>query len=142
MLYCFWNMACDGLFFSFWVIFCHFTPLTALKIEIKKKKKKKMAGDIIILHKCTKNHNHMLYCSWKWHMTDVIVIFHFGLFFSLLNQNIPKIEIKKKKPTPGDIIILHMCIKNYDQMIPYAPDIWCATDWWTDRRMDRWKSAI
>ena len=135
-------MACDRLFFSFWVIFCHFTPLTALKIEIKKKKKKKMAGDFIILHKCTKNHNHMLYCSWKWHMTDVIVIFHFGLFFSLLNQNIPKIEIKKKKPTPGDIIILHMCIKNYDQMIPYAPDIWCATDWWTDRRMDRWKSAI
>ena len=27
-----------------------------------KKKKKKNAGDIIILHKCTKNHDHMLYC--------------------------------------------------------------------------------
>ena len=25
----------------------------------EKKKKKKIAGDIIILHMCTKNHNHM-----------------------------------------------------------------------------------
>ena len=25
---------------------------------------KKTPGDIIILHKCTKNHDHMLYCSW------------------------------------------------------------------------------
>ena len=38
-----------------------------------------------------------------WVMTDVI-IFHFELFFSLL-------------PAPGDIIILHMCTKNYDQMM-------------------------
>ena len=26
-------------------------------------KMKKTSGDIIILHKCTKNHDHMLYCS-------------------------------------------------------------------------------
>ena len=29
----------------------------------KKKKKKKPPRDIIILHKCTKNQDHMLYCS-------------------------------------------------------------------------------
>ena len=31
-------------------------------------KMKKIAGDIIILHMCTKNHNHMRYSSWdtKW----------------------------------------------------------------------------
>ena len=28
------------------------------------KMKKKIAGDIIILHICTKNHNHMRYSSW------------------------------------------------------------------------------
>ena len=56
-------------------------------------------------------------------MTDVIVTFHFGLFFSLLpltpspsnsvkNQNFKKNEEKKK--AHGDIIILQMCTKNYD----------------------------
>ena len=47
-----------------------------------------------------------------WHVTDVIVIFHFGLFFALLppkNQS-----FKKIKKTTGDIIILYMCTKNYD----------------------------
>ena len=48
--------------FSFWAIFCPFTPLTAQKSKLKKNEKKKTPGDIIILHKCTKNHDHMLYC--------------------------------------------------------------------------------
>ena len=47
-----------------------------------------------------------------WHVTDVIVIFHFGLFFALLP---PKNQtFKKMKKTAGDIIILYMCTKNYD----------------------------
>ena len=51
----------------------------------------------------------------KWHVTDVISIFHFGLFFAILPLNSPKNENfnKKKKKnfqkTLGDIIILHMC---------------------------------
>ena len=52
-------------FFVIWAIFCTFTPLTIQKIKtLKKWKKKKTPGEIIILHKCTKNHDHMLYCSW------------------------------------------------------------------------------
>ena len=35
-----------------------------IRILKKWKKKKKIAGDIIILHMCTKNHNHMTYSSW------------------------------------------------------------------------------
>ena len=50
-----------------------------------------------------------------WPMTDVIVIFHFGLFFALLPPNSPKNQnFEKMKKTPGDIIILHKCTKNYD----------------------------
>ena len=50
-----------------------------------------------------------------WRVTDVIVIFHFGLFFTLLPPNSPKNEnFKKIKKNTGDIIILHMCTKNYD----------------------------
>ena len=33
------------------------------------------------------------------------------------NQNFNNNKKKKKKKTPGDIIILHMCTKNYDQMM-------------------------
>ena len=56
-----------------------------------------------------------------WRMTDVIVIFHFGIFFALLlppppanPPNRPKNESFK---APGDIIILHNCAKNHDHML-------------------------
>ena len=50
-------------YFSFWAIFCLSTSLTAQKIKTKKKRKQ-TPGDIIILQQCTKNHDHMLCCSW------------------------------------------------------------------------------
>ena len=51
-------------FFSFWTIFCPFisNPITTQRIKILKRKKK-TPGDIIILHKCTINDNHMIYGS-------------------------------------------------------------------------------
>ena len=54
------------------------------KIRILKKWKK-IAGDIIILHMCTKNHNHMRYSSWdtKWDR----IFCHFGSFFALLTSS-------------------------------------------------------
>ena len=65
MLYCSWEMARDGcnFYFSFWTIFCPSTPITCPKNKYFKKNKK-TPGNIIILHKCTKNHDDMLYCSW------------------------------------------------------------------------------
>ena len=64
MIYNSRDMKCERkIFFLFWVIFCSFTPLTTKKIKILKKWRKP-PGDINILHKCTKNHNHMLYYSW------------------------------------------------------------------------------
>ena len=52
MLYCSWDMAHDrcNCYFSFWAIFCPFTPLTAQKTKIKKKKEKN---------------------SWRYHFTHV-----------------------------------------------------------------------
>ena len=100
MLYCSGDMARDrcNCYFSFWTIFCPSTPLNSPKNKnLTKKKKKKKPGDVIILHKCTKNYNHMVYCSWYgvWH---VIVIFYFGLFFALLPRNFPeKWKFKKNE---------------------------------------------
>ena len=98
---------------------------------------KKTSGDVIILHKCTKNHDHVSLPE-IWHVTDVIFIFQFGLFFALLTPLKPwKIKIKKKKwkNCPGDIIILHMCTINYDHVWCTVPEIWCVTD----RQTDGWK---
>ena len=155
-------------------IFCHFGQFLAhLPPKNPKnenfKKMEKWPGDITILHKCTKNYDHTVYCSWDmacemywlfftlgyflhfclvtcsknknfkkikktpgditfytsvpkimiicntfpeiWHVTDVIVIFHFELFFALLQ---PKKSKFQKNEAPGDIIILHMYTKNYD----------------------------
>ena len=51
-------------------------------------------------------------------VTDKIVISYFGLSFVLLPPNSPKTQnFEKMKKTPGDIIILHMGTKNYDQMM-------------------------
>ena len=50
-------------FLSSWAISCPFMPVTAQKNR-NIKKILKTPGDIIILYKCTKNHDHKLYCSW------------------------------------------------------------------------------
>ena len=47
-------------------LFLTFYPPSSPKKDNKMKKQKQQQqqpGDIIILHKCTKNHDHMLYCS-------------------------------------------------------------------------------
>ena len=56
-----------------------------------------------------------------WYKSDVIVIFHFGQFLTLLTPQKIKIskksKKKKKKNTHGGINILHNCTKNHDHML-------------------------
>ena len=57
----------------------------------------KIARDIIILHKCTKNHNHMLYGSWgkQWDTEFLFIVGHFLPFYSPndpKNQNCEKMK--------------------------------------------------
>ena len=61
---------------------------------------KKMHRDFIILDKCTKNHDHMLYCS-------------------------RDMGCDRCKKTPEDIIISYMRTKNYNQMMYISWDIVC-----------------
>ena len=80
---------------------------------------KKIPGDIIILHKCTKNHDHMLHCSWDMAHVRYNYFSFWAIFCSFTPLTAQKIKILKKwkKKTPGDIIILHMYTKNYNQMM-------------------------
>ena len=104
------------IFCDFWQFFCPFTTLTTQRIwsmipeiwsatdrtfchfgsffalfppkNLKNQnfeKIKKMCWDIIILHKCTKNHDQICYTVPEIQFAaDVIYIFHFGLFFVLV----------------------------------------------------------
>ena len=185
MMYGSWHMKHNRQnFLTFWTVFCCFTPPpNNPKNQNSEKLKKKTPADIIMLHKCTKTHDHMLYCSWDmmhdrcnfsfwaifcpfttaqkikikkkkkwkkhlkisscytsvpkimiicytvlhmWHVTNVIVIFNFVLFFALLPPNSPKNHnFEKVKKTPGDIIILHKCTKNHDHMLYCSWDMAC-----------------
>ena len=74
--------ACN-CYFSFWAMFCPFMPLAAQKIKIKKKKTKKSL-EISSLYISVQKIMIICYLVPEiWSVTDVIVTFHFGLFFSL-----------------------------------------------------------
>ena len=78
MMYVYWDMKFNRQ--NFFVIlgnFLPFYPLTPWKMKISKMKKN--PGDIIIWHKCTKNHDHLLYCSRDIAHDGCNCYFHFGL---------------------------------------------------------------
>ena len=69
---------------SFWHLLMSFEKPKKSEFWKNEKKKKKIAGDIIILHMCTKNHNHVRYSSWD---TEWEFFCHFGPFFALLTPS-------------------------------------------------------
>ena len=103
-------------FLSFWAIFCPFTPLTIQKIKIFKKWKKHL--EISSFYKSAQKI--MIICYTVpdiWHVTDVIVIFHFGLFLPFIPKSPKNQNSKRMKKTPADIIILQLCTKNHDHIL-------------------------
>ena len=119
----------------------HFLPLYPPNSPKKKnlQKMKQTSGDIIILHKRTKNYDQMMYSSWDMVGGRFNCYISFWAIFPLLytplkakkNQN-----FEKMKKMPGDIIILDTYTKNYDQKMYSSWDMLC--DRWTDRWMDGW----
>ena len=75
--------------------FCPFTQLTTRKIKILKKWKK-MPGDIIILHLCTTNDNHMKYGSWDIERDRHNFLPFSTIFCPFTPLTIRKIKILKK----------------------------------------------
>ena len=106
MMYGSWDMKCDRQnFLSFWTISCLFTPITTKKIKILENWQK-TSWDIIILHKCTKNHDYMLIVPEIWHITDVLY-FILGYFCPFTSPTARKIKIfLKNEKSQEDIIIL------------------------------------
>ena len=128
MKYASWDMECDTYFLSFWPIYCPFTPLLTTTIKIWRKCKKK-PGDIILLHMCTINEDHMMHGSWDIrHPIQNFLSFWtiFCSFVSLTTQKLKNFEKKmKKKKTPGDIILLHKCTINDNHIMYSSWDMKC-----------------
>ena len=76
-------------------LFSIYAPNSPKNLNLTKKKKK-MPGDII-LHKCNKNHDHMLYCSWDM-ACDVCNCYFsiWDIFFTFTKKQPQKSKWKKK----------------------------------------------
>ena len=96
---------------------------------------KQTPGDVSILHKCTKNHDHMLYCSWNMVRDRCNCYFSFWTsFYPFILLTSQKIKFFKKwKKKAWRYHLLHMCTKNYDQMMYGSWDMVC------NRQTDGWK---
>ena len=93
-----WHRWIKLLFFILNYTFPFYTSclLTAQKMKISKKWKKN-PGDIIILQNCTKNHDHMLYCSWHMAHNRCNSYFSFcAIFCPLPPQQSEKWKFQKK----------------------------------------------
>ena len=93
----------------------HLLPFYSLKNQKNQnfEKTKKLAKDIIILHKCTKNYNEVQFLRCRVRQTYFFC--HFGPFFALYPPPLTIWKIKtlkkKKKKASRDVIILHSAPK-------------------------------
>ena len=83
---------------EFFVISYHFLPSYPHNNPKNQNfcKMKKIPGDIIILQHCTKNHDHILYCSWDMMDDRCNYSSFWAIFCSFSNLTARKIKIKKK----------------------------------------------
>ena len=130
MLYCSRHMTRDrcNCYFSFWALFCPFTPITDRKTKISGKIKK-TTGNIIILHMYTKNYDHMLYCSWNMARDTCNCYFSFWAIFC------PFTPLTTQKNKISKIWKNHPEVSSFYKWVPKimirwctVPEIWCATD--------------
>ena len=110
VMYDFWDMECNRQSSShFGTFFFPFTPLPPLiqKIKILKKWRKKNQNltDFIILHKLTKNYNHIIYGSWDMNCNRQIFFVILGHFLPFYPPPLPPPPVTawKMKKKPGDI---------------------------------------
>ena len=87
---------------------------------------KKFAGDIIILHMCTKNHNHMNFWDTKWEK-----VLSFWAIFCPFNSpppppNNPQNQnFEKMEETSWDVIILNLRNRKHDHVMYAYSDMEC-----------------
>ena len=98
----------------------------------KFKKMKKMLRDIIILHVCTKIHDHMLYCSWDMACEGCNCYFSFSAIFCPFTskkwQKNDKFKKMKKKKKHLEISPFYTIIPKILFICYTVPKIWHVND--------------
>ena len=113
--------------------FCHFGPFFTLSPPNNPKnqnfeKMNKISGDIIILHRCTINDNHMMHGSWDM-KRDEQIFCHFGPFFALLPHKILKNQnFEKLKKKVLEISSFYTSVPRIMIIFLRFPKIWHVTD--------------
>ena len=117
-MYASWDIECDRHnFLSFWTIFCPFTLLLTPKIKICNKFKRK-TRDVILLHLCTINEDHMMYGSWDVRH-DKQSFLSFWVIWSLTFLTTWNIKILKKWKNACEYY--HFTLAYYDW---WSYDVW------------------
>ena len=92
-------------------------------------KLKKTSGNITILHKCTKNHDHILYCSLDMAHNRFNWYFSFWAFFcAFTSLTAQKIKIKKKIWKKHLVSSLYTNVPKIMYICYTGPEISCVTD--------------
>ena len=103
--------------------FLYFYPPNILKNQ-NFEKIKRPPRDIITLHMCNKNDNHMIYGSWDMECEGQNCFVILDHFLPLYPSKKPKNQnFEKMKKAPGDIIILYICTINDNHMMHGSRDI-------------------
>ena len=109
-------------FLSFWPFFALYPP------PLTTQKTKKIPKDIILLHMCNINQDHMMYSSWniKCKGQSFFVIFYpLTLLTTQKNQNSEKVKKKKKKQK---ILSFYTCVPQMTIIGCMVPEITSRTE--------------
>ena len=110
MMYNSWDMKRDGQnFLSFWTVFLPFYPPNNSKNQ-NFEKLKKTPGDIIILHMCTINDNHMMYGSWDMKRDRQNFLSFWTVFCHFAPLATRKIKILKNWKKHLEILSFYTCV--------------------------------
>ena len=120
-------------YFSFWVIFCPFTSVTAQRIKTFKKWKNHL--EISSIYRDAPKIMIICYTVPEiWCMTDVMLFFILGYFLPFYPLIADKINITKKKEKKHlEISLFHICIPKLMIRWCTVPEILSATDGWTKK---------
>ena len=141
MLYCSWDMACHGYngYFSFWAIFCPFTPLEPKKWKFQKNETKSLeiSSFYISVPKI------MIICYTVpeiWACDKCNFYFSFwAIFCPFTPITAQKIKILQNWKKTLEISSFYTCVPKIMSRWSTVPEIWCVTDGRTDGWTDTQK---
>ena len=108
--------------------FLPYYPTNSLKNR-NFRKMKKTPGDIILLHRCPNNHDHMLYCSWDMAHEECNCYFSFwAIFCSFTPLTALKIKISKKSKKDLEISSFYICVPKIMIRWCTVSEIRCVAD--------------